>query len=113
MNPIYMINNKQLEILKTDKVPIGYHHGDSKKEFNTYNLKYKKGDRFYLFTDGIPDQFGGEKGKKLMSKKFQQILIGMQDSNMFKQHEQLNEFIQNWKGAYEQTDDMLLIGIEL
>jgi serine phosphatase RsbU (regulator of sigma subunit)/Tfp pilus assembly protein PilF len=113
MNPIYLIRNKQLMVLKTDKLPIGYHLGDSKKEFITYSLKFEKGDRIYLFTDGISDQFGGEKGKKLMAKKFQQILIEIQDYGMNQQSELFNKFMNDWKGAYEQTDDILLIGIEL
>jgi hypothetical protein len=66
-----------------------------------------------LFTDGISDQFGGEKGKKLMSKNFQQMLLQVQDYSIIQQHEKMDEFIHLWKKQYEQTDDMLLIGIEL
>ncbi len=113
MNPIYLIKNKQLEIFKTDKVPIGYNYTNKNKVFNTYTYNFQKGERIYLFTDGIPDQFGGEKGKKLMSKNFQQMLVQIQDYKIIEQHEKLNEFIQIWKRNYEQTDDMLLIGIEL
>jgi serine phosphatase RsbU (regulator of sigma subunit) len=113
MNPIYLVRNKVLEIYKTDKLPIGYNFSNNHKVFNSYTINFQKGDRIYLFTDGIPDQFGGEKGKKLMSKNFQKMLIQIQEYEIFQQAGELNKLIRLWKGNYDQTDDMLLVGIQL
>ncbi len=35
---------------------------------------------FILFSDGYQDQFGGENGRKLLSKNFKKILIEAQNS---------------------------------
>jgi hypothetical protein len=31
----------------------------------------------YTLTDGLPDQFGGEEGKKLMYKQLKELLLAM------------------------------------
>ena len=112
VNPIYVVRNNELQVLKTDKIPIGYNNSSTIKEFNSYHHKLQKRDRIYLFTDGIPDQFGGEKGKKLMTKKFQEYLFLIQDEAIHAQASKIGTLLHNWKGNCEQTDDMLIIGIE-
>ena len=71
----------------------------------------------YICTDGYADQFGGNdsqiKGKKLMTKKFKEILLNIQDKTMKNQEIYLNDFIENWISNTEQIDDILVIGIQL
>ena len=43
-------------------------------EFTNHEMVANKGDIFYLFTDGYSDQFGGERGKKFMSRNFKNLL---------------------------------------
>jgi serine phosphatase RsbU (regulator of sigma subunit) len=113
INPIYLIRNNELLILKTDKIPLGYSHGNVQSKFNKYIFDYQKGDRIYMFTDGIPDQFGGAKGKKLMTKNFQAFLLKIQSHELQMQEKKFHEFISEWKLNFEQTDDMLMFAIEL
>lgn len=44
------------------------------KPFDTVQVPLKNGDQIYLFSDGYPDQFGGEKGKKLKIKPSKVII---------------------------------------
>jgi serine phosphatase RsbU (regulator of sigma subunit) len=74
-------------------------------------LQYYAGDTIYLFTDGFADQFGGPKGKKLMSKNFKEILSSVQDKNMLEQYNHLDNFLKEWKDGYDQVDDILVVGI--
>ena len=52
-------------------------------------------------------------GKKLMTKKFKEILIEIQDKTMKEQEKYLDTFIECWRGKREQIDDILVIGIRL
>lgn len=113
MNSIYFISQNELTVLKTDKLPIGYQHNNIPKVFNSYIQNYKKGDKIYMATDGIQDQFGGPHGKKLMTKKLKEFLLIINQHPMNEQYNQISMLVDSWKGNYEQTDDMLLIGIEL
>jgi serine phosphatase RsbU (regulator of sigma subunit) len=72
-----------------------------KREFTNHTLNYYEGDTIYLFTDGFADQFGGTRGKKLMSKKFKEILSAAQDKNMLEQYNHLNQFLKDWKELQE------------
>ena len=67
----------------------------------------------YLFTDGYADQFGGEKGKKLMKKRFKELLISYQNLSIEQQRKELETYFVDWKGDLEQLDDVCIIGIKI
>jgi serine phosphatase RsbU (regulator of sigma subunit) len=49
---------------RPDKMPVGKHDKDQ-EPFTLQTVSLQKGDVIYTLTDGFPDQFGGEKGKKI------------------------------------------------
>lgn len=108
--PVLIRNGTILE-LSADKMPIG--KGEIEKSFSIQTLNLEKGDVFYLFTDGYPDQFGGPKGKKFKYKQLQEKLIAIHNQPLAEQKNILNETIENWKGISEQTDDILMLGIKI
>ena len=111
-NPLYLIRDKELEIIKTDKFAIGsFKPGE--KNFNTYEIDIKKGDKIYVFSDGYPDQFGGLKGKKFMYKQFKETLLTTVNESMETQKLLLDQKIEAWRGTYEQVDDIVVFGVEV
>jgi len=66
-----------------------------------------------MLSDGFADQFGGPEGKKFKSKKFKQLLIDIQDEDMITQKEILNRTITEWRGEYEQIDDIVVLGFKV
>lgn len=111
--PIWIIRNgsTEFEEIKATKKAIGGFTADD-QHFDQHELKFNKGDAFYLFTDGYADQFGYT-GKKLMTKKFREILISIQNMSMSEQEKYLSDFIENWKKDAEQVDDILVIGVRI
>lgn len=97
--------------LKPDKQPIGKYA--EAKPFTTHTIKLNKNDCIYLFTDGMADQFGGEKGKKFKYKQLKAILLQQVNEDMSKQKEKLNTAFENWKGDLEQVDDVCVIGMKI
>jgi len=81
------------------------------RSFENNELAIKKGDTIYISSDGYSDQFGGVQNKKLTTKGFKQLLLGMQAMNMQEQQIYIANFIETWQGKHEQIDDMLVIGI--
>lgn len=113
-NPLYIVRQKQFIEVKPDKLAIGADTDDSEvKVFTNHLIKLEKGDSVYLFTDGYADQFGGPNGKKFKYKKFQELLIEMQDNTMEEQKHILNYHHELWRGTLEQVDDILVIGIRI
>ena len=109
-NPLYIFKNGDFIECKADKMPIGIHVNE-KDTFTNHNIHFKKGDTFYLFSDGYVDQFGGKTGKKFMAKPFKKLLSDIYHEPMDKQKELLDEALENWQGSHNQVDDVLVIGI--
>ena len=109
-NPLYLIRNKELQEYKSDKQPIGVHVGNE-KPFASHKIELRKGDIFYIFSDGYADQFGGPGGKKFMSKRFKELLLNVSQYPVNQQKTMLDSAIEDWKQGGNQVDDILVIGI--
>lgn len=94
-----------------DKYPIGGAQLDGNRQFNTKSINYEPNSMAYMFSDGYADQFGGEKGKKFMVKRFYDLLLEIHSKDIMDQKYLLLENLEKWKGNHEQVDDVLVIGI--
>ena len=110
-NPLYLLKNNQIEIIKGDKQPIGY--DSMAKPFTNHIVDLKNVERIYLFSDGFPDQFGGENEKKIGYSKFRELLLENKNQNMTMEQNSLDNFFEVWKKNEEQIDDVCIIGIKL
>ena len=110
-NPLYLIRNNVLTEFKADKMPIGIHY--TTLPFTNNIIDLQKNDTVYIFSDGYADQFGGESGTKFKKKSFQEMLVKLQDFSMPEQKKKLEQQFDNWKGIYEQIDDIIVIGLRI
>ncbi len=108
-SPLYLVRDKELIHYRADKMPASIHY--KMHPFTLHQIELKKGDAFYIFSDGYADQFGGPKHKKFMSVKLKETLVSMTDMPMLKQGEKLNEIFEQWKGNNPQVDDITLVGV--
>ncbi len=115
-NTFYLIRDGISTEYKADKQPIGY-YSNVLKDFSETTISIQKKDSIYLFSDGYPDQFGGKSnvrgGKKLKHSVLQKMLVQQANSPMSDQKILLENFFLDWKGNYEQTDDVCLMGIRI
>lgn len=111
-NSIYVIRKKQLFELKPDKMPIGLTAGEI-KPFATQTFDLEPDDVIYNFSDGFADQFGGKKGKKYMSRNMKEMLCRISDLTLPEQKRMIKLEFENWKGAFEQLDDVCLTGVKV
>ena len=109
--PLFLFKNGELIEFKGNKSPIGSFGHDYDKLFTTHKINMGANDTIYMFTDGLQDQFGGDDGKKFMIKRFRDLLAEIQPMSMSDQNKRLEREMNAWQGIYEQTDDMLMIGI--
>jgi len=111
-NPMYMFRNNELMEFKADRMPIGIYVKE-KDTFTNNEIDLQKGDVFYIFSDGYEDQFGGEDGQKFKSKNFKILLQEIHQKPMAEQREILNTNIDNWRGKWEQVDDIIVFGVRI
>jgi serine phosphatase RsbU (regulator of sigma subunit)/Tfp pilus assembly protein PilF len=112
-NGLWMVKHKNKEFveLKADKMMIGVNAGAGADHFTNHEIKLEKGDTVYIFSDGYADQFGGPQGKKFKYKPMKELLVEIHDLPMAEQRAKLDKTIERWRGALEQVDDILVIGV--
>jgi serine phosphatase RsbU (regulator of sigma subunit) len=82
-NPLWIVRDGEVIELKADKIDIADHELSAERaHFSTQKFDLKSGDKIYLFSDGLPDQFGGPKGKKFKYKQFQELILGTSKMKM-------------------------------
>lgn len=112
-NPVYIVRNNQLTELKPDKIPVSIHQQHTNKPFTTQAFQLQAGDMVYLFSDGFPDQFGGPRGRKFLSKRLKQMLLKVSSLPASQQKEAIGQQLQQWQGDEFQVDDILLTGLKI
>jgi DNA-binding response OmpR family regulator len=110
-NPLCLIRNNEIYEYKGDKMPVAYY--ERMTDFTNHEISLKKGDMIYLFSDGFADQFGGKNNKKFQSNSLKQLLLDIHLKTLKEQHNSLCKTFQNWKGDFDQIDDVTIIGIRI
>ena len=80
---------------------------------NEQIIEFEKGDRIYLCSDGYGDQFGEISNRKFMSKNLKNFLLSIHGEGLTKQGQLISDTFKTWRGNREQTDDVVVLGIQL
>jgi ligand-binding sensor domain-containing protein/serine phosphatase RsbU (regulator of sigma subunit) len=117
-NPVWIVRQTSADVepelieFKPDKMPVGKHDRDQ-ETFTLQTCDLQPGDIIYTLTDGMPDQFGGPKGKKYMYKQLKELLIAIAKLPMTDQKQRLVDEFNAWKADQEQVDDVCIIGVRV
>ncbi len=111
LSPLWILSKGELTEVKGDKMPVSIH--ETMKPFTNHWIDLKKGDTFYIFSDGFVDQFGGPNQKKYLSKNFKITLGELQAKPMYEQGAELDRIFEEWRADVEQIDDVTVIGVRV
>jgi PAS domain S-box-containing protein len=109
-NMVYIQNNELFNI-RGGRFSVG--GGKIDEPFQNHSIDFSTPTTFYLFSDGYHDQLGGPKGKKFLSTRFRELLLAGHKLPMKAQKQILEAKFKEWRGKYEQTDDVLVLGFRL
>lgn len=113
-NPLVLVKDGEFVATKGSKCSIGGTRNMGFVEFELHKYDLSHGDRFYMYSDGIVDQFGGEDGRKFMSKRFKQVLFESSKLGIKEQGAFVEQTIKNYMGdSYKQLDDIVVLGVEV
>ncbi len=106
-------SDNQIEILKSDNY-LGKHplkNGNYSLDFFViYKVQVK---RLFLMSDGMIDQFGGPDNKKFGLTRLKSLLATNIENNLSQTIKELKFSLNTWFNGQEQTDDFLMIGLDL
>jgi len=108
--PLLILNDQSIEIVKGDRCSIGYRKTNPYYEFTNHTIDLKKDMKFYLYTDGIVDQTGGEKGFPFGNRRLKEMLIKYADLPMNEQKKMVLADIESYRGKKARLDDLTMVG---
>jgi serine phosphatase RsbU (regulator of sigma subunit) len=108
----YIAPNNEIEVIHGDMTSIGGSF-NTNIDFTNREFEYQAGARFYLFSDGFCDQFGGAENKKYQTARFKHLILDIQHLPMTKQLAVIETEFDTWKNDNRQTDDVLVLGFKL
>ena len=112
MRPVLLLLDGESYYIKGNRSSIG---GESVNEkfFDDQEYYLKENDTVYLFSDGLSDQFGGPEGKKMKIARMKRMLEEISELPMDEQNDTISKFYEEWKGNFDQVDDILLMGVRI
>jgi ligand-binding sensor domain-containing protein/serine phosphatase RsbU (regulator of sigma subunit) len=112
MRPIIIVLDSELFYIRGNRLSVG---GESsfEKYFDDQEYSLNEGDSIYLFSDGLPDQFGGSDGRKLKIARLKRLIEQVSKLPMDEQKEAISKFYLDWKGTYNQVDDVIFMGLKV
>jgi serine phosphatase RsbU (regulator of sigma subunit) len=112
MRPVIIVMQGEPYYIKGNRCSVG---GESviEKYFDDQEYYLNEGDIVYMFSDGLPDQFGGADGKKMKIARLKKLIEKVSKLPMTEQKEMISDYFFDWKGDYDQVDDILLMGIRV
>jgi len=114
MNSIYKVSNNTVTELEVDKSSIGgFSYKGGVQKYSNKVIKVGKSDSLYLMSDGVMDQFGDELNEKYNVTRLEHLLLRIEKDPMPAQKSKIENELKDWQGNQPQTDDILLIGLNL
>jgi len=96
--------------IPADRMPVSFF--DRMDKYTTHGFSIEEGDQLYMYTDGYADQFGGERGKKFKYIPFKKLILASAGLPMDRQNKVLATTLDDWKGDFDQIDDICMIGLK-
>jgi tetratricopeptide (TPR) repeat protein/serine phosphatase RsbU (regulator of sigma subunit) len=111
--PLWIVSAEGLLEVAGTRQPIGYVEEPKAFEEVELMLGSRVPAMVYAFTDGIVDQMGGPKGRKLLPKGLREWLLSLWNQPVAKQAESLTALFETWRGEHHQIDDVTIVGVRI
>ena len=109
-----MINDGNgISIVKGTKKGMGYRGIPYEQVYEEQIVHLKPDQSFYLTTDGLTDQIGGERKRMFGKRRFKELLTSVQDKPMSEQKEIIYQTLLDYQDGENRRDDVAVIGFKL
>lgn len=110
--PLWIVRNGELLEFKGTPRSIGGNYWKDETFIET-TIPVKSDDLIYIFTDGLSDQFGGIKNKKLKISGLRKLILEASELPIEDQNAFISYRMYSWQGSYEPTDDQMLAIVKI
>lgn len=108
---LYVVDDTTTSVIKATHRGLGYHRPTRKKKtIESHQWTMTASQRFYLVSDGLLDQDGGEDGFGFGRERFLELITQWQDRPLQQQQGPLVEFLESYRAERQQRDDITVFG---
>lgn len=107
--PLLVAENGELRQVRGDRMSLGYLDSPEDYRFSAHRMDIRPGSAFYLYTDGVTDQVGGDTKRLFGRRRLQDVLAGMADRPVTDQMDALFQKLGQWRGEERRRDDMTFV----
>ena len=110
---LYLVEDGNVSVIKGTKSGIGYHGIPQNQQYEEHEIINLAGKSFYMSSDGLIDQVGGERKRMFGKKRFKELLLEVQDKSMAEQKQVINKALHDYQGDQNRRDDVSVIGFRI
>lgn len=110
---VFVCNGKEVKRYKGQKIFVGEGNLRSKEDINTIHIPANPHDKFYISSDGLFDQIGGERRRQFGYRIFEQIVLENHRQSQAVVSDKIWTAFEAHKGDEAQRDDVSLISFKL
>ncbi len=106
----FIQENGEIRRIKGDRQSIGYKSSDLDFNFKEHKIQINGKKQFYMTTDGLIGQAGGNKGLPFGRRRFLKFISEHHHYDFSYQKKALEDILSKYQGDEEQRDDITVIG---
>jgi len=110
---LFRVGAEGVEEIKGDKSGIGYRAVPLDQAFTNHEVPIVRDDVFYMTSDGLIDQIGGEKRRSFGKRRFGDLIASIADLPLADQKARIVAAFADYQGSENRRDDVSVIGFKV
>jgi len=110
---LFISDGISIEELKGDRKGLGYAKIPKDQTFTEYSVLRASDKSYYMTSDGLIDQVGGERRRGFSKRRFKDLLIEYSRLPMSDQKIQILKALDKYQGTEVRRDDVSVIGFKI
>ncbi len=106
---LWCIAGDTVDVVKGDKTGIGYRRTASDHAFTNHDIAIGPAVTYYIVTDGIVDQVGGEKRRAFGKRRVQAAILECGDAPLVNVAAHVGKIFTAYQGEQERRDDVTVV----
>ena len=108
--PLLYSREGSLQLIRGDRQSLGYRNSPKQIDFTSHQIQIEPQMSFYLYSDGLIDELGGEKQFSFGNRRLIELIGQHLGQSMEDQRATLLQALWDFKGARERQDDITFLG---
>jgi serine phosphatase RsbU (regulator of sigma subunit) len=110
---LFVVENGDVKETKGDRSGIGYRNIPHDQAYSDSTIDLVSNQSFYLTSDGLIDQVGGERRRSFGKRRFKNLVRAFQDVSFDRQREAVIQALRDHQGEQLRRDDVAVMGFEV